>query len=331
MPQNYEVGEPIRLTSRFEDVDGTATDPTTVTLTITAPDGTTTIITSPAAALHNPSTGEWYYDLTPDAPGTWTYRFAGTGAVVAGESATVDVGSVGAALKLPGDGPCGWDVEWCASDIDIDAREQQLPVATLILWSLTGRKYPGVCRAVRSFCVPARACGGCQSRCRCWPRSYITLAGEYAVEEVLRVTVDGADLVDGTDYRVDDWGRLVRLEGESWPTTIDVTDPTALEVEWTYGRNPPAGGDMMVGKLATELAAACTPGASCRLPQRTVSANAEGMTIVLIDPQKIIAAGGTGLTEVDLWLGAVNRDEPSEGRIFDPGAHGRAVATNTAG
>lgn len=233
-------------------------------------------------------------------------------------------------MALPDEGPCGWDVDWCAlpTGLTEEDRVAQLDAATLILYKLTGNRYPGTCDATRSFCPPTHACG-CSSRCRCGPDSYINLGGEYPVASIVRVTVDGDDLIDGVDYRVDDWSRLVRLDSESWPSVTDLEDPEALEVHWTYGRTPPAGGSTMVGVLATELALACQPGSSCRLPQRTVSASAEGVVVTLIDPQRIIADGGTGLTEVDMWVHAVNQDSPSTGGIFDPGACGRAVATDT--
>lgn len=233
-------------------------------------------------------------------------------------------------MGLPDDGPCGsWDVEWCPMPTGVTEEQAalQLPTATLILYKLTGERYPGTCHATRSFCPPRTSCG-CRGRCCCGPSSYIDLGGEYPVASVVRVTVDGDDLEDGVDYRVDDWSRLVRLDGEHWPSVVDLEDPEALEVHWTYGATPPLGADMMVGRLAAELAASCVEGAPCRLPQRTVSANAEGYAITIIDPQRIIEKGGTGLTEVDLWLYAVNQDEP-HGGIFDPGACGRAVATDT--
>jgi VCBS repeat-containing protein len=75
----YVRGQAVRLTGTFRDITGTLANPTTVTLTVARPDGT-----NPATApLTSVSTGVYAFDLTLDAEGTWAYRWAGTGAVVA--------------------------------------------------------------------------------------------------------------------------------------------------------------------------------------------------------------------------------------------------------
>ena len=74
----YSVGQQPRLTETFKASDGTPTNPTTVTLTIVAPDGTT--ITPSATAE---GSGVYHYDLLLTQGGTWRYRFTGTGTVVA--------------------------------------------------------------------------------------------------------------------------------------------------------------------------------------------------------------------------------------------------------
>jgi hypothetical protein len=77
MPNTYQVGDRIVLRGTFTASD-VPTNPTAVTLSIQAPDGT---ITSPAPT--NVSAGLYEYDLDVDQSGAWRYRFAGTGAVVA--------------------------------------------------------------------------------------------------------------------------------------------------------------------------------------------------------------------------------------------------------
>lgn len=73
----YDVGDGIRLSANFT-VQGTATTPTSVVLTVTDPSGNTSAPTPTANG-----TGAYYEDIILDEPGTWYHRWAGTGAVVA--------------------------------------------------------------------------------------------------------------------------------------------------------------------------------------------------------------------------------------------------------
>lgn len=248
-------------------------------------------------------------------------------------------------MALPDEGPCEPWVTWeqvagteenpscCGADLasitDTTHQTLILETATEVLWALSGHKYPGLCTATRSFCIPSRACGGCLGGCRCGPDARIDLGRRFAVSSVDEVLVDGVPLLEGTDYRVDDWRFLVRLDGSVW-SNADVTDPEALEVTWTYGRAVPTGGVNAAAILACEIGAACVPGATCHLPARVTGVTAEGVTYTLVDPQRIIEKGATGLYLVDLWLHSVTKAAvPEAGGIFDPGACGRAVATDT--
>ena len=75
----YALGTPAHLTASFTDSAGTLVDPTTVTVAITLPDGTTPV-GSPFAATRD-STGEYHYDYTTTAAGIYQYYFAGSGTV----------------------------------------------------------------------------------------------------------------------------------------------------------------------------------------------------------------------------------------------------------
>jgi len=74
------------LTNTFT-VDGTPTDPATITLTITDPTGTSTAYTHGAGQITKTGTGVYTKDIPCTAAGTWTYEWAGTASasdVVAG-------------------------------------------------------------------------------------------------------------------------------------------------------------------------------------------------------------------------------------------------------
>lgn len=69
----YTVGETARETATFK-VANVLTDPTTVTATVVAPDGT-----SSNPTVVRDSTGTYHVDIDLTLPGTWFVRIAGTG------------------------------------------------------------------------------------------------------------------------------------------------------------------------------------------------------------------------------------------------------------
>ena len=81
---SYDVGSLVKLAAVFT-VSGTATDPTSVTCTVSDPSGT---LTTPTP-VHD-STGNYHalVDLTAATPGAWRYRWSGTGACQAAEESS---------------------------------------------------------------------------------------------------------------------------------------------------------------------------------------------------------------------------------------------------
>ena len=75
----YVVGDPVVLTNTFS-VNGTPTDPTTISLAVTKPDGTTTTYTYAAAEITRTGAGVYTKTITVDVAGTWSYKWTGTGA-----------------------------------------------------------------------------------------------------------------------------------------------------------------------------------------------------------------------------------------------------------
>lgn len=72
------IGNIARLSCTFTDDTGTAVDPTTITVQYQSPQGTTTTQTP-----IRDSVGAYHYDLALTQPGTYRYRFIGTGIVTA--------------------------------------------------------------------------------------------------------------------------------------------------------------------------------------------------------------------------------------------------------
>lgn len=75
----YDIGDRIRLKVEFRAIDSDAlADPTTVTCKVKAPlGGIEDAVTS------HVSQGVFIAFIEPDEPGVWTYKFYGTGDVVA--------------------------------------------------------------------------------------------------------------------------------------------------------------------------------------------------------------------------------------------------------
>jgi hypothetical protein len=84
MPSTYDLGDSVSLkfTVKVKDpVTGVETlTNATVTLTLTAPDGT-----HPAASITNQSTGVYTAPVAPDQAGEWIYRWTATGAATTAE------------------------------------------------------------------------------------------------------------------------------------------------------------------------------------------------------------------------------------------------------
>lgn len=219
-----------------------------------------------------------------------------------------------------------------SSDPDANVAEIAILAASFVLWSLGGRRH-GACAVTVRPCSPRctsgglwhefgsgyapvlyegewyNVCGcGASTDCSCGPLSEIVLPMSPVVA-VSGVILDGVELEQGTDYRVDG-RRLVRLGGESWPTCQNMAvapdAPGAFAVVFSWGVPVDYLGEVAAGELACEIAKAMTNDSSCRLPQRASSVSRQGVTITMLDPQEFLSEGRTGLYLADLWLAAVN-------------------------
>jgi hypothetical protein len=72
----YDIGDAVRVSVTFRNEAGALANPTSVTLTVRAPDETVTTVSNSTS-----TTGIYSGVVTPDAEGVWRYRFTGTGAV----------------------------------------------------------------------------------------------------------------------------------------------------------------------------------------------------------------------------------------------------------
>lgn len=313
--RTLEVGEVTRLRARFLDEDGTPTNPTAVTLYHTDPSGNETTVLQ--AALTNPEAGVWTYDLTVDEAGLWTYRFEGTGAVVAGETDYLLVLAEGAS---PTAGPCeAWidadDVFTCSPCSDIAAVDRDwglaanaAEAASRILYELSLERYPGVCRDVVRPCLCCEP--GHNGSCDCGNIEEFRLGG-LPVLAIVEVLQDGAALVEGTDYRLDNHGYLVRIDGEGWPSSqqmdLATTAADTWQVTYLWGRQPPADGVAAAKALACQMYSACSGSETCSLPKQVQSIVRQGVEIGFERAEDMFKDGRTGIYVVDLFLEAESR------------------------
>src|SRR5258708_4089071 len=84
----FALGQLVRLSCTFSG-GRTPTDPTTITTAYRDPSGAVTSLTYGVdAALKRQSTGVYYVDVSASIGGTWSHRFAGTGACESADEKT---------------------------------------------------------------------------------------------------------------------------------------------------------------------------------------------------------------------------------------------------
>ena len=326
-----DIGEPVVLYGDFITAAGAAYDPAQVTLTITRPNGTAfvapIVAASPAyAGLTKVAVGRFSYAITAvDQNGVWSYTWTPSGGAI-------DTGHFLVGASGTKDGPCDdWcrpeDIFGCAplagvADADKNWSEAADAVETasrwLYLWS--GRKYPGICQATVRPCRPAHGwglpsmadtwwlgacrCGAATAgACACGGVDELYLSPELPVLGVVSVYVDGVVLA-ASDYRVDDGKWLVRLDGDVWPGSQDLTlnphaDIDTFEVTYYFGQVVPVDGRRAAAALAAQVYADCTGAAGCTLPNRLRSRTRQGDSMDFE-----VAPDTVGLQAVDNFLAA---------------------------
>lgn len=172
--------------------------------------------------------------------------------------------------------------------------------------------------------------GGCGDRCGCISGS--TLVFETPVYDVLHVEINGATL-DPSAYRVDNYRRLVRQDGNLWPFCQNLSSPLGATDTWAVtvrlGAPVPVGGQVAAGKLTAELAKAACGDTGCQLPQRWQTITRQGVTIsAAIDLFQGLDEGKTGIWLIDSWVASVIKPGTSSGfAIASPDYHGAGRQT----
>lgn len=180
--------------------------------------------------------------------------------------------------------------------------DELIAMASKILFERTCQRFPGTCEVKLRPCDPCRACRDC---CEC-KYTYVPLAGAYPVLEVSEVTIDG-QVIPPASYRVDEYIRLVRTDGQLWPRWQDLNaDPSTttgrtFEITYTTGRPVPEELQYAAALLACELKRACN-GQGCSLPDRVTSVMRDGVSYQVLDAQEIANVGSFGVPLIDTIL-----------------------------
>lgn len=173
------------------------------------------------------------------------------------------------------------------------------PLATVLgPWPLPG-PYGGL----------AAQCGGCGG----WSTSGIDLPGPvvWDVDHPVSVMVDGETL-DPSVWSFIDRRRIVRVDGgvlrQCQSLLLASSEPGTCQITFSYGVAVPMAGVQAAISLAVQIALLNGwVSGTCKLPQRVTQVQRQGVVVaVAIDPLTVISEGGTGLTDVDLWLVSVN-------------------------
>ena len=357
---SYNQGVPIEITDTFS-LSGVPTDPTAITYTLIAPDGTETIYLWPGAAeIAHPGVGQFVLSLSPPAlPGLYHYDVDSTGAVVASRQGAFTVIPDAQAQETPWvtTGPSSsWaasqDVwECCGQPMEtIDGEECPVDftyfafAASELLFGYSGRQYFGLGTksGVRPPCRPGCGCGyqvlsrgyvipgpwwdwygGWEGPC---DPSKVLLSG-YPVRQIIEVKIDGV-VLDPTEYGLWKWRWLVRKNDAIWPRcqdlTLEDTEEGTWSVSYTYGLDPPITGQLAATELACELYRACS-GGDCALPKGVTRVVRQGVVV----EKMAFAAWGlqagiwkTGLTRVDAFLNWANpKGIQRRATIWSPARH----------
>jgi hypothetical protein len=347
------VGGLAELRADFTNLAGAPTDPTTVTLKIKKPDGSVVTLTTPTVVNDTTVLGGFYYDLTLDQAGEYTFLFEGAGAVQAldWESFIVEPNPFVGTQPIIASEVCGlWASEadvlsCCTPPVGADLTNH-LWRASELLYILTGRQWRGVC-TMASYRPPG--CGIAGTRYGYgygyggWegygfltsPNSYLSridlwkATNREPIQAVGEVVIDGA-IVDPATYRLDENRWLTRLADSNgvrqlWPQWQWLDRPdTAIGTfrigPLTYGLVPPISGKLHAARLACEFAKACSTNAddqeACQLSAQVKTVVRQGVTYDIVPVAEQV---GTNIPEIDKWVAAVNPKKlQASGRMVRP-------------
>jgi hypothetical protein len=173
--------------------------------------------------------------------------------------------------------------------------------ASNMLFARTCFRYPGICSREVWPCID---CCSCSGPCCCGAYYAIELTSDYPILDVTSVTINGV-VENPANYRLDENARIVRTDGEQWPTSNNLgltnyaTGVDEIRVVYDTGRTPPMELQMACAELVCELKKACSGDPSCSLPSHVKSVTRRGVDYEVNDVVNLLAHGLTGNPIID--------------------------------
>jgi hypothetical protein len=222
----------------------------------------------------------------------------------------------------------GLDIAFDLTDI--------IAFSSAVLYRLSGRQFPGECERTVWPCKGS-GCGCCAGidtgdwwwsyhNYPSWPvpnglgTGFVNVGHcdrtcrldrvklPATVNSIVDITIDGVTLAP-TDYKIEAYRWVVRVDGGSWPCVNDLTgepgDPGVWTITYNYGKPVPNDGRYAARIFACELAKARCGADNC-LPARLKEISRQGVDMSFADPLEFLEKGEVGIYEVDLWLNSVN-------------------------
>lgn len=165
--------------------------------------------------------------------------------------------------------------------------ESYLTTANLILFKLTGERYPGIRTITECHSLDAS-------------HEYLNLWLNHSDVSDISEVSSGGVVIPPEDYTLRS-GRILRKESGLWNMYEN-----EICVTYTHGMNPPLPAKEAVTRLATELYLADHDKERCSLPSRVTSVQTQNMTVQMIDPMDFLERGRVGITSIDYFITAVN-------------------------
>lgn len=335
-------GQTTVLTVRFLQYapNGPAQDVTNLTFSLVRTDGTVLVAATTVGVVHV-ATGLYSYSYAAPAGLAAGSAVALWSATEGSASESVTIGS--SVSSATGASPCApWPSTFCCTLTGISPAitGMALQAASDILYNLTTQRF-GLCtftfRPCRDDCsqlggwpfdsfnwwqwAPGGGgprptlfngmwfnvtCGSCSGTCSCGPIEQALLPGP--VHSITEVKVNGI-VLDPTAYRVDDFRKLVRVDGGRWPACQNMSAPDTANNTWSVtavlGEEVPTIGQLAVGELACEIAKSCA-GQACALPANATTVSRQGVTIEFDTFTDLLERGLLGLRWCDIFISTYN-------------------------
>lgn len=201
------------------------------------------------------------------------------------------------------------------SDQPGDVERMAVQLASYVLYSLTGRKFPGYKETTEWYCSDVADYSLAVSSLRHYLPQHLVhpITTEHRSSKFLTLThrpiVSIKEVITSSGKQVEPY--IVDNQSLSLPNNQDWNFSSGILVSYTYGQKPPVAGRIACAELARQIALIFSDNESdCQLNSRIVgnisSVQMQGVSYTTIDPQTFLTEGRTGITTVDLFIKSAN-------------------------